>query len=384
MTLSLTKKEYERYSRQLLIPEVGIKGQEKLKNSAVMIVGAGGLGSPASLYLAGSGIGTIGLVDYDPVDLSNLHRQVVHGTNSIGLPKVESARTRLLDLNPEININIFNEPFTSSNAMEIAKGYDVILDGTDNFPARYLINDVSYFLGIPFIYGSVFRFEGQVSVFNKKGFPCYRCIFPEPPPPGLVPTCEEAGVLGVLPGLIGMLQATEVIKFLLDVGTSLAGRLLIYDALDMDFDSVKISKNPSCVLCGSNSTVKELIDYEEFCGFPGERQNNSPKTEAGEITPRELEEKINNNEDFLLVDIREPHELNISSLKKAVLIPLDELSNRKDELLGYDEVVIFCRTGSRTKRATLILKENGIKKVLELRGGINAWARDIDPNMQEY
>jgi sulfur-carrier protein adenylyltransferase/sulfurtransferase len=384
VAISFTKKEFERYSRQLLIPEVGIKGQEKLNKSSVLIVGAGGLGSPASLYLAGSGIGNIGIVDYDPVDLSNLHRQVVHGTSTLGMPKVESARDRLLDLNPEIQINIINEPFTSQNAMEIAKKYDVIVDGTDNFPARYLVNDVSFFLDIPFVYGSVFRFEGQVSVFNIKNKPCYRCIFPEPPPPGLVPSCEETGVLGVLPGLIGLLQATETLKYILEIGSSLAGRLLIYDALDMEFDSVIIRKNPSCELCGPNPTVKDLIDYEEFCGFPGLHKKDHLDSESGELSPMELQTKIINKENILIVDIREPHELKISSMENAVLIPLNQLSDRKEELLGYDEVILFCRTGSRTKRGASILRNQGIHNVYELKGGINAWAKDIDPNMVVY
>ena len=379
--MHLSQKDYERYSRQLLIPEIGVTGQEVLKNSSVLIVGAGGLGSPVSLYLAGAGIGNIGIVDYDPVEISNLHRQVVHGTSSLGLPKVESAKSRLQELNPEININIFNEPFTSTNAMQIAEGYDVIVDGTDNFPARYLINDVSFYLGIPFVFGSVFRFEGQVSVFNKFEGPCYRCIFPEPPPPGTVPTCAEAGVLGVLPGLIGMIQATETIKLILDIGTSLSGRLLIYDALDMNFEKIKINKNQECSLCGSNPTVTELIDYEEFCGFPG---THSKAINSGEITPKELERKIKNGENFVLVDIREPHELAISSLEEAILIPLNQLAEHKNDLLGYDEIVIFCRTGSRTIKGAAILKDMGLTNVVQLKGGINAWAREIDTSMRVY
>ncbi|MFN2216061.1 MAG: molybdopterin-synthase adenylyltransferase MoeB [Anaerolineales bacterium] len=379
--MHLSQKDYERYSRQLLIPEIGVTGQEVLKNSSVLIVGAGGLGSPVSLYLAGAGIGNIGIVDYDPVEISNLHRQVVHGTSSLGLPKVESAKSRLQELNPEININIFNEPFTSTNAMQIAEGYDVIVDGTDNFPARYLINDVSFYLGIPFVFGSVFRFEGQVSVFNKFEGPCYRCIFPEPPPPGTVPTCAEAGVLGVLPGFIGMIQATETIKLILDIGTSLSGRLLIYDALDMNFEKIKINKNQECSLCGSNPTVTELIDYEEFCGFPGTQLK---AITSGEITPKELERKIKNGENFVLVDIREPHELEISSLKKAIVIPLNQLAEHKKDLLGYDEIVIFCRTGSRTIKGAAILKDMGLTNVMQLKGGINAWAREIDTSMRVY
>jgi len=380
----LSQQEYIRYSRQLLIPEVGLQGQEIIKNSSVLIVGAGGLGSPVSLYLAGAGIGKIGIVDSDLVELSNLQRQVIYETKNIGLPKVKSSKGRLSELNPEIEINIYNESFTSLNAMRIAKDYDVIVDGTDNFPTRYLINDVSFFLKIPFVYGSVFRFEGQVSVFNEKSSPCYRCVFPEPPPSGLVPTCEENGVLGVLPGLIGMLQATETIKILLGIGTTLAGKLLLYDALDMNFDSIKLRKNSSCVLCGPNPSVVDLIDYEQFCGDHSGDRTTSLQFELKEISPSELEMKLREKGNNILIDIREPHELKISSIKNAHLIPIGQLADRISEIKGYDEVILFCRTGSRTKRGAMILKKLGIHNVKELKGGINAWAKEIDSNIVVY
>ncbi|MFC2064759.1 molybdopterin-synthase adenylyltransferase MoeB [Chloroflexota bacterium] len=381
----LSQHEYLRYSRQLLLPEMGIQGQEKLKKSSVLIVGAGGLGSPVSLYLSGAGIGKIGIVDFDHIALANIHRQVIYRTKDIGKPKVEAAKERLTELNPDIEIKIFREAFNSHNALRIAKDYDVIVDGTDNFPTRYLINDVAFFLGISFVYGSVFKFEGQVSVFDGKKNPCYRCIFPEPPVPDSIQNCEDGGVLGVLPGVIGTIQATETIKALLGIGSSLAGKLLIYDALDMNFDSIKLRKNSSCRLCGENPIVTGLIDYEQFCGGPRTKDNSiSSINQVDEISPDELAEKIKKKENYILVDIREPHEIEISSIKDAHSIPLGQLSNRISEIEGFDEIILFCRTGSRTKRGTKILKNLGIHNVKELSGGINAWAKKIDSSIIIY
>lgn len=317
----LTHEEILRYSRHLLIPEVGLRGQQKLKASSVLVIGTGGLGSPVALYLAAAGVGRIGIVDYDVVDASNLQRQIIHGTSTLGVRKVESARRRMLDLNPDIEVIAYDEPFTSENAMRIAADYDVIVDGTDNFPTRYLSNDVAVFLGKPNVYASIFRFDGQVSVFYAKEGPCYRCLFPAPPPPGLVPSCAEGGVLGVLPGTIGSIQATETLKLLLGIGEPLIGRLLLYNALDMSFDFVELKKNPNCRVCGPNADIKELIDYEEFCGVPGHDREEGSAGAGWDITPTELAERLQNN-GILLLDVREPHELEISRLPGAINIPL--------------------------------------------------------------
>jgi sulfur-carrier protein adenylyltransferase/sulfurtransferase len=384
MLPNLSRDEILRYSRHLLIPEVGLEGQRKLKNSSVLIIGTGGLGSPVSLYLAAAGIGRIGLVDYDVVDSSNLQRQVIHGTSTVGKLKVESAKAKLLDLNPDIQIDIFNEPYTSENALRIAKDYDIILDGTDNFPTRYLTNDVAVFLGKPNVYASIYRFDGQVSVFYAKEGPCYRCLFPEPPPPGLVPSCAEGGVLGVLPGTIGTLQATEALKVLLDIGEPLIGKLLLYNALDMTFDFVKLKKNPNCRVCGPNADIKELIDYEEFCGVPSHDHEDEGSAGAGkDITVQELSERIQINH-LKLLDVREPHELEISKLPNAVNIPLGQLAARLSELDSADEMVIFCKSGNRSARGLELLASAGFKKVKNLKGGINAWAREVDQNLPLY
>jgi adenylyltransferase/sulfurtransferase len=384
MLPELSRDEILRYSRHLLIPEVGLEGQRKLKNSSALIIGTGGLGSPVSLYLAAAGIGRIGLVDYDVVDSSNLQRQVIHGTSTVGKLKVESARAKLLDLNPDIQIDIYNEPYTSENALRIAKDYDIILDGTDNFPTRYLTNDVAVFLGKPNVYASIYRFDGQVSVFYAKEGPCYRCLFPEPPPPGLVPSCAEGGVLGVLPGTIGTLQATEALKVLLGIGEPLIGKLLLYNALDMSFDFVKLKKNPNCRVCGPNADIKELIDYEAFCGVPSHDHEDEGSAGAGwDISVQELAERVKTNH-LKLVDVREPHELEISRLPNATNIPLGQLAARLSELDSAEDMVLFCKSGARSTRALELLTSAGFKKVKNLKGGINAWAREVDTSLPIY
>jgi len=384
METELTHEEILRYSRHLPIPEVGLKGQKKLKSSSVLIIGTGGLGSPVVLYLAAAGVGKIGIVDFDKVEASNLQRQIVHGSSSIGISKVVSAKKRMLDLNPDIQVITYDEPFSSESALRIANGYDVLVDGTDNFPTRYLINDVCVILGIPNVYGSIFRFDGQVSTFYAKEGPCYRCLFPEPPPPGLVPSCADGGVLGILPGTIGTIQATETIKLLLGIGSNLVGRLLLYNALDMSFDYVNLKKNPQCKICGPNPTIDKLIDYEEFCGFPRQVELNSTLGEDSLITPRELFEKLAGNEKILLIDIREPFELEISSIKDALHIPLGQLPHRLSELDGEQEIILFCKTGIRSRRALEMLIGNGIRNVKHLKGGINSWAKTVDPKLPVY
>jgi sulfur-carrier protein adenylyltransferase/sulfurtransferase len=384
MSADLSHSEILRYSRHLLIPEVGLEGQRKLKASSALVIGTGGLGSPLALYLAAAGVGTIGLVDYDVVDYSNLQRQVIHGSSTLGTLKVESARRRMLDINPDIEVRAYNEPFTSQNAFRIAEGYDVIIDGTDNFPTRYLTNDVCVLLGIPNVYGSIFRFDGQASVFDARRGPCYRCIFPEPPPPGLVPSCAEGGVLGILPGTIGTIQATEALKLLLGIGDSLIGRLLLYNALDMSFEFVKLRKNPRCRICGPNATITELIDYEDFCGVPGHDHDEGSAGEGWDILAPELAERLNQADPPELIDVREPHELQISQLKGAKLIPLGQLAARLPELDSAREIVLFCKAGTRSTRALELLLSAGFRKVKNLKGGINAWAQEIDPELPVY
>ncbi len=397
----LSHEEILRYSRHLLIPEVGLEGQRKLKASSILVIGTGGLGSPVSLYLAAAGVGRIGLVDFDIVDTSNLQRQVIHGRSTVGKLKVESARARMLDLNPGIQIDVYNEPFTSANAMQIVKDYDVVVDGTDNFPTRYLSNDVCVLLGKPNVYGSIFRFDGQLSVFDARQGPCYRCLFPEPPPPGLVPTCAEGGVLGVLPGTIGTLQATEALKVLLGIGESMIGKLLIYNALDMSFDFVKLKKNPKCRVCGPNADIKELIGYEEFCGVPGHDHGNDGSAGVGwDITATELAERLRASSvlsevegqrassalsaKITLLDVREPHELEISALPNAVNVPLGQLAGRLSELDSAQDMVVLCKSGTRSARALELLVSAGFKKVKNLKGGINAWAREVDKSLPVY
>lgn len=384
MPTELTHEQILRYSRHLLMPEVGLQGQLKLKNSSALIIGTGGLGSPVSLYLAAAGIGRLGLVDFDVVDTTNLQRQVIHGTSTVGKLKVESARDRLTDLNPDIQIDIYNEPYTAANAMRIAKDYDILIDGTDNFPTRYLTNDVCVFLGKPNVYGSIFRFDGQVSVFHAEKGPCYRCLFPEPPPPGLVPSCAEGGVLGILPGTIGTLQATEALKVLLGIGDPLIGKLLLYNALDMSFDFVTLKKNPKCRVCGPNADIKELIDYEEFCGAPGHHADDTSAGAGWDISPLEMKARIDSEPGLMLLDVREPHELEISAIAGAQNIPLGQIAARLSELDSAREMIVFCKRGSRSARAIEILASAGFKKMKNLQGGINAWAEEVDKKLPVY
>jgi adenylyltransferase/sulfurtransferase len=380
----LSHEEILRYSRHLLMSEVGLAGQQKLKHASVLIIGTGGLGSPVSMYLAAAGIGRIGLVDYDRVDFTNLQRQIVHGTSTLGERKVASARRRLLDLNPSIQIDVYDEPFTSENAVRIAEPYELIIDGTDNFPTRYLVNDLCVLTHKPNIYGSIFRFEGQVSVFWADRGPCYRCLFPEPPPPGLVPSCAEGGVFGVLPGTIGTLQATEALKVLLGIGRPLIGKLLVYDALSMSFDELTLNKNPRCKVCSAEPVVTELIDYEAFCGVPGHDREGSGLPSEWEIEPSEVAHRLAAGESLQLVDVREPHELEISRIEGADLIPLGQLAARLHELNSAREMVVFCKSGTRSARALELLAGAGFRKVKHLRGGINAWAEQVDPSLPLY
>lgn len=382
--LAFSQEEFLRYSRHLLIPEVGLEGQRKLKDSAVLVIGTGGLGSPVAMYLAAAGVGRIGLVDYDVVDISNLQRQVLHGTSKVNQLKVDSARERILDINPTIQVDVYNEPFTSANALRIAAGYDLIIDGTDNFPTRYLVNDVCVKLGIPNVYGSIFRFDGQVSVFYGTDGPCYRCLFPEPPPPGLVPSCAEGGVLGVLPGIVGSIQASEGLKLLLGIGEPLKGKLMLFNALDMRFDFVKLRKNPDCVVCSLPPEKIELIDYEAFCGVPAHDHQGATIEDQFEIEPKQLAAQMKNGHKIKLIDVREPHELQISQLEGATLIPLGDLAAHLAELDTADELVVFCRTGSRSARAVELMLAAGFRKVKNLRGGINAWAEQVDPTLTRY
>jgi adenylyltransferase/sulfurtransferase len=384
MTLELSHSEILRYSRHLLIPEVGLSGQRKLKTASALIIGTGGLGSPVSLYLAAAGVGRIGLVDYDVVDFSNLQRQVIHATSGLGSLKVESARDRMLDINPDIRVDTYNEPFTSDNAVRIAQDYDILIDGTDNFATRYLTNDLCVLLGKPNVYGSIYRFDGQVSVFDARYGPCYRCLFPEPPPPGLVPSCAEGGVLGVLPGTIGTIQATEALKILLGIGEPLIGRLLLYNALDMSFDFVKLRKNPQCKVCGLDPEVTELIDYEEFCGVPGYDLEKGSVGGDWDITAEQLADKLEHGDQIRLLDVREPHELEISHLDGATVIPLGQLVARLSELDSAEEMVVLCKSGTRSARALELLVSAGFRKVKNLEGGINAWAEEIDPSLPIY
>ncbi len=376
----LTPAELRRYSRHLLLPQVGLEGQRKLKAAAVLIVGLGGLGSPIAMYLAAAGVGRLGLVDADVVDESNLQRQIVHGQSTVGQRKVESARQRLLDLNPHIQVDVYPVRLTRENALDILRPYDIVVDGTDNFPTRYLLNDACVFLGKPFVYGSIYRFDGQASVFDARRGPCYRCLFPEPPPPHLVPTCGMGGVFGVLPGVIGTIQATEVLKLILGIGEPLIGRLLLYDAQDMTFDTVRVPKNPKCPVCGEHPTITELIDYEEFCGVAPPDQ---PPADDLEITPRELARRVAAGERLRVVDVREPHELEISRLPFAENIPLEQLWNRMDEFDPETPIVFVCRTGERSRLAAEEFRREGYR-AWNLAGGINAWAQQVDPSLPVY
>lgn len=393
--MALTQDEILRYSRHLIMPEVGVEGQEKLKAAKVLLIGTGGLGSPAALYLAAAGIGTMGLIDFDVVDFSNLQRQIIHGTSNVKQPKVESAKARLADINPNVSVVAYNEMMTKDNILRILKDYDIVLDGTDNFQTRYLVNDACVFMKKPFVYGSIFRFDGQVTVFYPGKGPCYRCLFAEPPPPGMVPSCAEGGVLGILPGVVGVIQATEVVKLILGKGESLIGRLMLYDALKMNFREVKFRRNPKCPVCGDHPTIKELIDYEVFCGLPkrGEEVPPSEHRRAGkmngsadveEITAVQLKQKMDRKEKFALIDVREPSEFQINQIPGAKLIPLGNVAARVSELDSADEIVIHCHFGGRSAKACQLLKQMGFKKVKNLRGGIDAWSTDVDLSCPRY
>jgi len=383
---TLSPDEVQRYSRHLLIPEIGREGQLRLKGSAVLIVGAGGLGSPASTYLAAAGVGKLGLVDFDTVDLSNLQRQVLHNTAGLGHSKVESAAKRLQEINPEIEIETYDMAFDSSNALEIAKNYDLIVDGTDNFATRYLISDLGVKLGIPHVFASVYRFDGQASVFDSaNGGPCYRCVFPVPPEPGTVPNCAEGGVLGVLPGILGSIQASEAIKSLLAIGESLAGKLLLFNALEMSFDTLNVRKNPNCEVCSLPPDQIELIDYEAFCGETiVENIDENLQANEWEIDVKQLAAELSQGNDVFLLDVRELPETQISSLENSFLIPLGELPIRKDELDPEKNIVVYCRSGVRSDQAMRFLKSAGFKQVRNLLGGINEWARSVDNNLPVY
>jgi adenylyltransferase/sulfurtransferase len=377
--VAFSRDEFRRYGRHLIMPEVGLEGQRKLKSSSVLIVGAGGLGSPVALYLAAAGIGRIGIADSDTVDLTNLQRQILHSTESLGQPKTESAGRRLRNLNPEIEVEMYPTKLSSENTLQILKDYDVIVDGTDNFPTRYLINDACVLLGKPNVYGSIFRFEGQVSVFDAENGPCYRCVYPEPPPPGLVPSCAEGGVLGVLPGIIGTLQASEVIKLLLGIGESLIGRMLLFDALKVQFRELKTRKDPKCPVCGENPTISELIDYDAFCGY----DSKNAGTIGGEITVEDLKRRLDNGDDILLLDVREPVESEIVTIG-GVLMPLRDLPERVRELDSAREIVAYCHHGERSRRAVALLHELGFKKAKNLAGGIDQWACVVDKTLSRY
>jgi adenylyltransferase/sulfurtransferase len=379
----LSRDELLRYGRHLILPEVGLEGQRRLKGSSALIVGAGGLGSPLALYLAAAGVGRIGLVDFDRVDASNLQRQILYGAASVGRPKLEAARERLADLNPGVRVDLHEARLSSANALDILRDYDVVADGTDNFPTRYLVNDACALLGKPNVYGSIFRFEGQASVFDARVGPCYRCLYPDPPPPGLVPSCAEGGVLGVLPGVIGALQGVETLKLLLGVGEPLVGRLVLFDALAMTFRELALRKDPDCPLCGRERTLHGLVDYEAFCGLvPVEAAGAEAR--RWEISARELKERLALGEDAVLIDVREPHEWEIARLPGATLIPLRTLPARVAEIDASREIVLYCHHGQRSMRALEFLRDSGIPKLRNLIGGIDAWSRDVDPEVPRY
>jgi sulfur-carrier protein adenylyltransferase/sulfurtransferase len=378
----LSKQEILRYSRHLIMPEVGMEGQLKLKKAKVLCIGTGGLGAPLGLYLAAAGVGRIGLVDFDSVDFTNLQRQVLFGTSDVGRPKIAAAADRLRNLNPEIQIDAYETHLSSENALELFKDYDIIVDGTDNFPTRYLVNDACVILGKPNVYGSIFRFEGQITVFGYPDGPCYRCLYPEPPPPGLVPSCAEGGVLGVLPGIVGTIQAAETLKLIIGKGQPLVGRLLLFDALAMKFRELKLRKNPECPVCGTHPTVTKLIDYVQFCGIRGE-EAPSTVTNIPEITPRDLKSRLDKGDDLYILDVREPHEYDIGNLN-GHLIPLGELPQRVNELDSSREIVAHCRSGKRSAEAVEFLQKAGFRKIWNLKGGILAWSDDVDPSVPKY
>ncbi|MFN7017719.1 MAG: molybdopterin-synthase adenylyltransferase MoeB [Fimbriimonadales bacterium] len=381
-TVSLSQEEVLRYSRHLIMPEVTMEGQRRLKAARVLLVGTGGLGSPLALYLAAAGVGTIGLVDFDVVDYSNLQRQIIHFTSDVGRPKLQSAIEKINAINPHVHVIPFETRLTSENALEIMRDFDVVVDGTDNFPTRYLVNDACVLLGKPNVYGSIFRFEGQASVFWAERGPCYRCLYPEPPPPGLVPSCAEGGVLGILPGLIGLVQATETIKLILGVGEPLIGRLLLLDALGMRWRELKLRKDPNCPVCGANPTVRGLIDYVEFCGLRGEEVAETDGIPC--ITPQELKRRLEAGEPLILLDVREPYELEISRLPNIKHIRMAEVPERVHELNPADEIVVICRSGGRSAQVTRLLQQMGYRRVRNLAGGMNAYAQEVDPSLPVY
>jgi adenylyltransferase/sulfurtransferase len=383
---ALTKDEILRYSRHLIIPEVGIDGQQKLKAAKVLLVGAGGLGAPLGLYLAAAGIGRIGIVDFDVVDFTNLQRQVIHSTGDVGRKKLDSAAEKMQAINPNVKITKHETALSSENALEILKDYDLVVDGTDNFPTRYLVNDACVLLGKPNVYGSIFRFEGQATVFAYEGGPCYRCLYPEPPPPGLVPSCAEGGVLGILPGTVGLIQATEAVKLILGIGEPLVGRLLLYDALGMRFRELRLRKNRECPACGEHPTITKLIDYHQFCGVP--QQQPAPvqenKVNEGEIDVTEVKQKLDRGDNFVLIDVREPHEYRICNIPGAKLVPLGEFPKHVDEFDVDADIVIHCRSGVRSAKACGVLRQAGFKRVRNMVGGILAWSDKVDPSVPKY
>jgi adenylyltransferase/sulfurtransferase len=381
---ALTNDEIKRYSRHLIMPEVGVEGQRKLKAGKVLCIGAGGLGSPAAMYLAAAGIGTLGIVDFDVVDFSNLQRQILHGTPDVGRSKLASAKDRLQALNPNVDVVTHETAISSENALKLFEPYDVILDGTDNFPTRYLVNDACVLTGKPNAYGSIFRFEGQASVFGTKEGPCYRCLYPEPPPPGLVPSCAEGGVLGVLPGIIGVIQATEAIKLILGAGEPLIGRFLIFDALRMKFRELKLKKDPDCPVCGTHPTVTQLIDYEQFCGVRPASPQPVNVNSALEITSVELKQRLDRGDKLKIVDVREPNEYQINRIPESQLIPLGDVPKRVNELNPDDEIVVHCKSGVRSAKAADFLRSVGFTKVLNLKGGVLDWIDKVDPTQPKY
>lgn len=385
----LTKDEILRYSRHLIIPEVGIEGQQKLKAAKVLLIGAGGLGAPLGLYLSAAGVGTIGLVDFDVVDFTNLQRQVIHSTKDVGRNKIDSAAEKMQGINPGLKIVKHETALSSENALDILKDYDLVVDGTDNFPTRYLVNDACVLLKKPNVYGSIFRFEGQATIFATENGPCYRCLYPEPPPPGLVPSCAEGGVLGILPGTIGLIQATEAVKLILGIGDPLIGRLLLYDALGMKFRELKLRKNAECPVCGDHPTITKLIDYHQFCGVPSPKEAaaapvQETKVNEGEIDVVELKEKLDRGDKFTLIDVREPHEYKICSIPGARLIPLGEFPQHVGEFNKEDDIVIHCRSGARSGKACNVLRAAGFQHVRNVVGGILAWSDKVDPSVPKY
>jgi molybdopterin/thiamine biosynthesis adenylyltransferase/rhodanese-related sulfurtransferase/molybdopterin converting factor small subunit len=382
--VTLSKDEILRYSRHLIIPEVGIEGQKKLKAAKVLLIGTGGLGAPLGLYLSAAGIGRIGLVDFDVVDFTNLQRQVIHTTPDVGKKKIESAAEKMKAINPHVEIVKHETALTSENALEILKDYDIVVDGTDNFPTRYLVNDACVLLNKPNVYGSIFRFEGQATVFATEGGPCYRCLYPEPPPPGLVPSCAEGGVLGILPGTIGLIQATETVKLILGIGEPLVGRLLLYDALGMRFRELKLRKSADCPICGEHRTITKLIDYHQFCGVPQQPAAQETKVSEGEIEVKEVKAKLDRGDDFVLVDVREPHEHQICNIPQAKLIPLGQVGQRLGELDPNADIVVHCKSGMRSAKACGVLRQAGFKNVRNMKGGILAWSDQVDPTVPKY